>query len=124
MAFFLLPSLTQLSRNLLLVFRPKLQSRLAKLEKQLKIPSEDRHAPDPGLAAAQEVFVFGTRIRHSTSALHLDNMMRPKNVISSHFPVVSSRKGNETQVQVSLHHCRPSFLRLTSAAGPVGKEHG
>jgi hypothetical protein len=35
-------------------------------------------SPSLALPNAQEIFVFGTRIRHSTSALHLDNMMRPK----------------------------------------------
>ena len=91
-----------------------MQSRLAKLEKQLKVASEDCHVPDPGLADPQEIFVFGTRIRHSTSALHLDNMMRPKNMISSHFPIISSRSGDGTQVQVPPRHCRSPFLCLTS----------
>jgi len=107
------PSLASLSSTLFLVFRPKLQSRLAKLEKQLKIPPEDRHVPEPGLANAQEIFIFGTRIRHSTSALHLDNMMRPKNMISSHFPVVRSSGRGGTQVQVPLHRCRLLFHCLT-----------
>lgn len=108
------PSISSLSRISLLVFRPKLQSRLVKLEKQLKIPPEDCHVPEPGLADAQEVFIFGTRIRHSPSALHLDNMMRPKDVISSHFPVVRSGRGYGTQVQVPLRHCRLPSHRLTS----------
>lgn len=97
------------------VFRPKLQGRLAKLEKQLKIPSEDCHVPEPGLADAQEVFIFGTRIRHSAGALCLDNMMRPKSVISSHFPVVRGGGGDRTKVQVHLHHSHLSFCCLTSA---------
>ena len=89
--------------TLFLVFRQKLQSRLAKLEKQLRILPEDCHVPEPGLANAREVFIFGTRIRHSASALHLDHMMRPKNTISSHFPVVKDGAA-KTQVQVALSH--------------------
>ena len=68
------------------------------------MPPEDCHVPDPGLADAQEVFIFGTRIRHSAGALHLDNMMRPKNAITTHFPIVRGGRVDGTQVQVPLHH--------------------
>ncbi|KAF9792817.1 VRR-NUC domain-containing protein [Thelephora terrestris] len=81
------------------IYRPKLQGRLAKLEKQLKTPPECCHVPEPGLADAQETFVFGTRVRHSADALHLDHMMRPKNTIHLHFPVVGSSRVDKTQAQ-------------------------
>ena len=109
----LFPSPSPLSPISLPVFRPKLQDRLAKLEKQLKVPSEDCHIPEPGLADAQDIFVFGTRIRNPIGPLHLDNMIRPKNMISSHFPVVRNGGVDRTQVQVRLRYLQLTFHCLT-----------
>ena len=41
--------------------------------------------------------------------------MRPKNMISSHFPVVKSGGVDRTPVQVCPHHSRLGFRRFTSA---------
>lgn len=47
---------------LLIVLRPRLQKRLARIEKQLKIPEEDRHICEATLRKATEVTVQGERI--------------------------------------------------------------
>jgi len=40
--------------------------------------------------------------------------MRPKDTISSHFPVVRSGGGDRSQVQVHLDHLHLTFCRFTS----------
>jgi Fanconi-associated nuclease 1 len=55
------------------VHRPMLQRRLARLEKKLNVPPEERHTNAGQLQKAEETTVEGIRIYKRASSLYLDN---------------------------------------------------
>ncbi|KAL4077221.1 VRR-NUC domain-containing protein [Scleroderma yunnanense] len=59
-----------------IVYRPKLQRRLVRLEKLLKLPPEDCHTSHGKLASAKEVTFVATRIKHRAASLKLDRTGR------------------------------------------------
>ncbi|KAF8447634.1 VRR-NUC domain-containing protein [Boletus edulis BED1] len=59
-----------------IVFRPKLQRRLRRLENKLKIPVKERHTCDGVLVNADEVVFEAVRLRHRAASLKLDRTGR------------------------------------------------
>ncbi|THH16142.1 hypothetical protein EW146_g4437 [Bondarzewia mesenterica] len=55
-----------------LMYRPKLQRRLQRLEKCLRIPLPERHTCEGVLQKHTEIFVEGERVRNRTTGMHLD----------------------------------------------------
>ena len=60
------------------VYRSKLQRRLIRLEKRLKLSSDDCHTSDAKLASAKEVSFVAIRRRHRAASLKLDRIGRNK----------------------------------------------
>ncbi|OCH92080.1 hypothetical protein OBBRIDRAFT_886490 [Obba rivulosa] len=62
-----------------LVFRPKLHRRLARLEKKLRVPEEDRHSCQGEQRKADKVEIYGVRVYRSAGSLLLDRACRNVN---------------------------------------------
>lgn len=61
-----------------IVYRSKLQRRLVRLEKRLKLSLDDCHTSDAKLASAKEVSFVAIRRRHRAASLKLDRIGRNK----------------------------------------------
>ncbi|KAF7986651.1 hypothetical protein HWV62_26482 [Athelia sp. TMB] len=106
------------AKRLSAVFRPKLQRRLIKLEKKLKIPAEERHTCAASLDKAAKRFLTGTRIRH-TSNLHLDSTGRAAKPESSH-----SNSTDASKMQWTPGSLNASKVKAEPIPAPEAKPQG
>ncbi|KIJ69190.1 hypothetical protein HYDPIDRAFT_144969 [Hydnomerulius pinastri MD-312] len=97
-----------------IVYRPKLQRRLIRLESKLKLPVSDRHTCEGKLAEAVEVVFEALRMRHRAASLKLDRTGRNMST------TVSPHRNHDIK-QFCTSVTKPVKPESSSSAAPISK---
>ncbi|KAF8559868.1 hypothetical protein OG21DRAFT_1431070 [Imleria badia] len=105
-----------------IVYRPKLQRRLRKLENKLKIPVKERHKCDGILVDANEVEFETVRLKHRAASLKLDRTGRCVNASQQGNQDIKRYYSPATTVKAESSSSVASTSRdKSSSDGPKGK---
>ncbi|KAF8514069.1 VRR-NUC domain-containing protein [Gautieria morchelliformis] len=95
-----------------LIYRPRLERRLTRLEKMLNVPMNERHKCDGQLKQARDVYVEGVRVKHRASTLVLDRSGRIKGGTN---PLSTGRSKSETPFTIFRASTQPLLTEASES---------